>query len=100
MKKQIASIILLGGIVLAYQNCGVQKPSVENMSAASIGGSHSGLEVTCAECHGGQRPTSTAGFIGLNSAAPFDFAKHGGPRDCAICHGEQYNALRSKADSS
>jgi hypothetical protein len=98
MKRQFLIVSTLALVFFAYQNCGVQKPSVENLNFASVGVTHTGLEVTCNECHSGQRPTSSAGFVGLNSAAPFDFAYHGGQRDCAICHGDQHNTLRSKAD--
>lgn len=47
---------------------------------------------TCLPCHAGDRPTSTAGWVGPYLTSPFDFVTnangvtHGADQDCAICH--------------
>lgn len=49
---------------------------------------------TCLPCHGGERPTSTAGWQSASYASiPFDYVgnpqgrtTHGDAQDCAVCH--------------
>lgn len=85
--------------VLAFQNCGIQKPKVENLSFASVGYAHSGNETSCSSCHNPDRPNNSDAFLAPNALAPFDYATHGGALDCISCHlsaGSQ--AQRSRAD--
>ena len=42
---------------------------------------------SCLRCHGGERPTSTTGWLSTTFArTPFDYATHGAAQDCAACH--------------
>ena len=80
-----------------FNNCGMVKtPKMDNMSLGTVGYYHSGQETSCSQCHERERPTSTAGFIGLNPNTPFDYDTHGRGTDCATCHRMQSMGLRNQ----
>lgn len=78
-------VIGLAGTIL-FQNCGVQRPAMEDMSFASVGFTHTGQETSCAQCHSGSRPNSVVGLLGVDPAVPFDYSSHGAGLDCVECH--------------
>jgi hypothetical protein len=80
------SFILALPLIFFFQNCGVQRPSVENAQFASALYTHTGTEVSCSSCHEKQRPNSTAGFIGIDANTPFDYSTHASGVDCITCH--------------
>lgn len=58
---------------------------------------HSGQETSCSSCHWQDRPADTAGFLKLNSNAPFDYSTHAAALDCTECH-RPTSAQRSSVD--
>ncbi|MGE3758284.1 MAG: cytochrome c3 family protein, partial [Pseudobdellovibrionaceae bacterium] len=67
-------------------------------TTGAAGFAHTGNETECLSCHAQGRPTSTAGFVGLNPKAPFDYTTHGAGLDCITCHSGMTPAVRTKAD--
>lgn len=65
---------LLALMAIAYNNCSVQAPSVEDLSFASVGYQHTGLEASCVSCHEARRPIEAASIL------------HGNGADCVACH--------------
>ncbi|MGZ3803964.1 MAG: cytochrome c3 family protein [Pseudobdellovibrionaceae bacterium] len=79
----------IAATILMFQNCGVERPAVENPLYASVSFKHTGQETSCSACHELSRPTTTVGFIGLNPNAPFDYFSHASGTDCITCHNPQ-----------
>ncbi len=98
--KYIALATLGLLITISYQNCAVQKPGVQNMSYASVNYSHSGMETSCSSCHEKSRPMTSAGFLGLDTTRPFDYATHGAGLDCISCHIGGGAGFKTQADWS
>lgn len=84
-------------VVLIYQNCGVERPGVQNEDYASVSYMHTGLETSCSTCHETSRPNTTVGFLALNANTPFDYFSHGSGTDCATCHRPQ-KRVRTRED--
>lgn len=97
-KRLIVRILLLATpLFFFFQNCGVKTPSVDaGLSSSSY--SHNGLETSCAGCHESNRPKSSAGFIGLNASAPFDYSTHAAGVDCVSCHMMSTTGFRTQAE--
>lgn len=83
--------------VLAFQNCGVERPGVQNADYASVSFTHTGQETSCSSCHELSRPNTTVGFLALNPNAPFDYFSHASGTDCITCHRPQ-KRVRISAD--
>lgn len=91
--RKIFAGFLFATMVVSSQNCGVQKPRVENASFMSTSFSHTGTETSCVACHGAQRPSSNetlpvVASVAINKA-PSRFAHaqlYKGLNDCAACH--------------
>ncbi len=89
--------LLVIPLLFLFQNCGVKAPGVD-ANLASAGYVHTGNETSCAGCHEGIRPASTANFIGLNINAPFDYTLHARGVDCISCHSLGSTGARTKAE--
>lgn len=85
-------------LTIFITSCGVERPSVSDLTSTKVNYGHTGQETSCSSCHDKNRPTTTDGFLNLNVSAPFNYAAHGGTTDCAMCHSGMTNTLRSKSD--
>ncbi len=104
--KALLSIWVILGLLalttsLGFQNC-AQTPTPGNVATLSSIAAiiHTGKETTCSNCHEtgkSGRPTSTAGFVGLNVNTPFNYTTHAKGVDCISCH-DMTQIARTKAD--
>lgn len=90
-------LIPLIAVAFVFQNCGVERPGIQNLEYASVSFRHSGEETSCSSCHELSRPTTTLNFLALNPNAPFDYFSHASGTDCINCHTPKTN-LRTKSD--
>ena len=92
-------VVLVLGCVLSGAGCSDNgnRPgsgtTTPDSGGAQIAFDHAGITNGCATCHGGDAPTSSAGWRSTTYArSPFDYGTnslgihHGGDQDCAVCH--------------
>lgn len=97
-KQLFVFLIASMALNVFFTNCGVERPTVENMEFASVAMPHTGDEASCNDCHSRQRPINNLGFLGLNPDAPFDYTYHNSHLDCINCHNTIPNLTRIRAD--
>jgi hypothetical protein len=72
--------------------CGACHTSTTAWSGAKFHTGATPTPATCLPCHAGDRPTSTAAWVGPYTASPFDYVTnangetHGADQDCVVCH--------------
>lgn len=79
LKKHLSLIPILFFLVLFFQNCGVHKPQVEEMSSLSVGFSHTPTPSTCVNCHADTMPQVPIGSSNFSHSTI-------GSQDCFVCH--------------
>ncbi len=78
---------------IALGECSTCHRSTSQWSGGQFHTASAPTPATCLPCHAGDRPTSTAGWLGTFLTSPFDYGTnvngvtHGSDQDCAVCHG-------------
>ncbi len=86
--KAILILTALSAINLVFfENCGVQKPKVDDLSSLATSFNHSPIPTSCISCHSTKRPpvATTLAADGKSDLYPHT-SSYNGTNDCVQCH--------------
>lgn len=73
--------------IIFVLGCNIQKPKVEDISALSVGYSHTPIPTTCITCHVDLRPNTAKTLSTDNKSDLFlHTSSYNGDGDCLLCH--------------
>lgn len=87
--RMVMAVILSTALITLFQNCGVERPGVEEASYRSTAftpESHKNLSATtqCSTCHESARPVTKTSFHNFNHLDP-----QWASQDCVLCHSQK-----------